>query len=267
MDENRSRRRDRQREGEREEGKPPTKGYETDIKWNALDAIISIAFLTVVLVGIYFGSAKLFVLLQNEQFFNTSNITNISFTVLYGIQVILMMGVVWFFALHRRKAHLKDLGLRYYNIGRTIWYSFLSLLAIFLVSFLYVFLMNTVFGMEAPSSKIEVLVENRSISSNILLVVVAVIAPFSEEIFFRGFIYSAFKKSWGVNAGLFLSSFLFAIVHLEIYSFIPLLIIGWILAYLFEKTKSLMPAIFLHGVYNLILILILLGRLEIIKLY
>jgi membrane protease YdiL (CAAX protease family) len=256
-----------QRERQREGGVLQKKGYVMDIKWNALDAIISLVFLAAILVGIYFGSAKLFVLLQNEQFFNSSNINNISFTVLYGIQVILMLGVVWFFALHRRKAHLRDLGLRYYSIAKTIWYSFLSLLAIFFISFLYVFLMNSIFGMEAPSSKIEVLVENRSISSNILLIVVALVAPFSEEIFFRGFVYSAFKKSWGVNAGLFLSSFLFALVHLEIYSFIPLMIIGWLLAYLFEKTKSLMPAIFLHGVYNLILILILLGRLEIIKLY
>jgi membrane protease YdiL (CAAX protease family) len=178
-----------------------------------------------------------------------------------------MLGVVWFFAILRRKSRLKDLGLRYYSIAKTIWYSFISLLAIFLVSFLYVFLMNSIFGIEAPSSKIEILVANRSISSNILLVVVAVVAPFSEEIFFRGFLYSAFKKSWGVNAALFLSSILFAVVHLELYSFIPLVIIGWILAYLFEKTKSLMPAIFLHGVYNLILILILLGQLEIIRLY
>jgi membrane protease YdiL (CAAX protease family) len=157
--------------------------------------------------------------------------------------------------------------LRYYSIGKTIWYSFLALLAIFLVSFLYVFLMNSLFSIEAPSSKIEVLVRNRSLSSNILLVVVTLIAPFSEEVFFRGFLYSAFKKSWGVNAGLFLSSLMFAAVHLELYSFIPLMIIGWILAYMFEKTKSLIPAIFLHGVYNLILILILLGELEIIKLY
>lgn len=238
-----------------------------NIKWSARDAVISLIFLTVVLVGIYFGSAKLFEVLDGEQFFNSSNIGNASFTVLYGIQTVLMLGVVWFFAMFRRKANLRDLGLRYYSIAKTIWYSFLSLLAIFFVSFLYVFLMNSLFGIEAPESKIEILVGNRSISSNILLVVVAVIAPFSEEVFFRGFLYSAFKKSWGVNVALLLSSFLFAIVHLELYSFIPLIIIGWLLAYLFEKTKSLLPAIFLHGVYNLILILILLGRLEIIKMY
>ena len=238
-----------------------------NIKWNAIDAVISLAFLTVALIGIYFGSAKLFEVLGSEQFFNSSNISNASFTVLYGIQTVLMLGVVWFFAIFRRKSNLRDLGLRYYSIVKTIWYSFLSLLAIFFVSFLYMFLMNSLFGIENPGSKIEILVGNRSISSNILLVVVAVIAPFSEEVFFRGFLYSAFKKSWGVNVALLLSSFLFAIVHLELYSFIPLIIIGWLLAYLFEKTKSLLMPIFLHGVYNLILILILLGRLEIIKMY
>ncbi len=251
----------------KKENPPVVKSYVPDIKWNALDAIISLAFLTVVLVAIYFGSAKLFEVSGGEQFFNSSNIGNISFTVLYGIQVFLMLGVVWFFAIFRRKSHLKDLGLRYYSILKTIWYAFICLLAIFLVSFLYVFLMNSLFGIEAPPSKIETLIRNRSISSNILLVVVAVIAPLSEEIFFRGFLYSAFRKSWGVNAALFLSSFLFAAVHLELYSFIPLMIIGWLLAYLFERTKSLMPAIFLHGTYNLILILIMLGELKIIKLY
>ncbi len=246
---------------------PESQGHVLNIKWNARDAIISLVFLAAVLIGVYFGSAWLFKVFGDKEFFNSSNISNSSFVVLYAIQVVLMLGVVWFFALFRRKSGLRDLGLRYYSILKTIWYSFISLVAIFIVSFLYVFLLNSLFGIEAPSSKIEVLVRNGSISSNTLLVIVTLIAPLSEEIFFRGFLYQAFKKSWGVNAGLFLSSFLFAAVHLEIYSFIPIMIIGWLLAYVFEKTKSLMPAIFLHGVYNLALIMILLGELEIIKLY
>lgn len=243
------------------------RSYVPDIKWNALDALLSLVFLAITLAGVYFGSAKLIEVFGGERFFDSSNIGNISFSVLYGIQVLLMLGVVWFFAIHRRKSNLKDLGLKYFSIGQTVWYTFISLIFIFIVSFAYVYLMNSLFGIEAPSSKIYTLVRNRSISGNILLIIVAVVAPLSEEIFFRGFLYSAFKKSWGVNAGLFLSSFLFALVHLEFYSFIPLMIIGWLLAYLFEKTKSLMTPIFLHGVYNLILILIMLGELEIIKLY
>ncbi|GAG62949.1 unnamed protein product, partial [marine sediment metagenome] len=45
-----------------------------NIKWNALDAVISLIFLAVVLVGIYFGMKKLFEVLAGKQFFNISNI-------------------------------------------------------------------------------------------------------------------------------------------------------------------------------------------------
>ena len=127
--------------------------------------------------------------------------------------------------------------------------------------------MSLVFGIEAPESKIETLIMNRSVSNTVLLIVVSFIGPIIEEVFFRGFLYSAFKKNWGILPALFLSSILFSLVHLEIYSFIPLFMIGWLLAYIFEKTRSLFPAIFLHAIYNLILILILLGQLEMINIY
>ncbi len=237
-----------------------------NITWSALDGIYSILFIAAALVGVYFGSARIFIALSNRQLLS-ENISNISFIVLYGIQVLLMMGVVWYVALHKRKGRLRDLGVRYYSIGKTLWYTLISLIAIFIISFAYVFVMNSVFGIEAPASKIEVLVKNQSISNNILLIVVAFIGPVIEEVFFRGFLYSAFKKNWGVLPALLLSSVLFSIVHLQLYSFVPLMIIGWLLAYIFEKTKSLFPAIFLHGVYNLILILILLGQFEMIKMY
>lgn len=241
-------------------------GTGLDIRWNALDGIIAAAFLTAALAAVYFGSARIFIALSDRELLS-ANISNISFIILYGIQVILMLGTVWFFALHRRKARIRDLGLKYYSIGKTVWYTFISLIAIFIISFIYVFVMSSVLGIEAPASKIEILIRNRSLSNTILLIVVAFIGPVVEEVFFRGFLYSAFRKSWGVLPALFLSSVLFSVVHLQVYSFFPLFLIGWLLAYLFEKTRSLFPAIFLHAVYNLILILILLGQLEMINVY
>ena len=237
-----------------------------NITWNAIDGVISVIFLAAVLTGIYFGSARIFIALSNMELLS-ENISNISFIVLYGMQVLLMMGTVWFFALYRRKAGFRDLGLRYYSIGKTLWYTLISLIAIFAISFIYVFIMSSVIGIEAPVSKIEILIKNRSVSNTVLLIIVAFIGPIVEEVFFRGFLYSAFKKNWGVIPALFLSSILFSAVHLQVYSFIPLFIIGWLLAYIFEKTKSLFPAIVLHAVYNLILILILLGQLEMINIY
>lgn len=238
-----------------------------EIKWNVRDALISIVVLIALLVGIYYGTSKILGMLNGIEFLSITSINNLSFSILYGIQVFLMLGVVWFFAIYWRKSTPRDLGLRYYSIFKTLWYTFLALIAIFALSFLYVFIITSAFNIEAPVSKIEQLVKGRHISTNILLVVVAVVAPFSEEIFFRGFLYSAFKKAWGVNVGLFLSSLLFALAHMEVYSFIPIFLIGWMLAYIFEKTRSLFPVIFLHAIYNLILILLLLGQVEMINMY
>lgn len=242
---------------------------EPNIKWNSLDGLISIIFLIAVLVGIYLASQKILSMLNEKQLINLniSNISNLSFSIFYAIQTILMLGVVWFFAIYWRGSSVRDLGFRYYSILKTVWYTFISLLFIFLISFLYILALKSIFGIEAPPSKVEELVANRSISSNILIIVTAVVAPFCEEIYFRGFLYSAFKKSFGVPAALFLSSFLFSLAHLELYSFIPIMIIGWLLAYIYEKTKSIFTVIFLHSVYNLILISILLGKINFLKLY
>ncbi|MBE3086288.1 MAG: CPBP family intramembrane metalloprotease [Bacteroidetes bacterium] len=242
---------------------------EPNIKWNSLDSLISIIFLIAILVGIYFGSQKLLSMLNEKQLINlnSSNISNLSFSIFYAIQTLLMLGVVWFFAIYWRGASIKDLGFRYYSILKTIWYTFISLLFIFLISFLYILALKSIFGIEAPPSKIDELVANRNISSNILIIVTAVVAPFCEEIYFRGFLYPAFRKNFGVLIALFLSSFLFSLAHLELYSFIPLMVFGWLLAYIYEKTKSIFTVIFLHAVYNLILISILLGKINFLKLY
>ncbi len=243
--------------------------YEPNVRWNWLDAVISIIFLILLLVGIYFGTAKLISVLNVKRLLNLniSNIDSLTFSIFYGIQVLLMLLVVWFFAIYWRRSTFRDLGFKYYSILKTIWYTFLSLLAIFLVSFLYVLLLTSVFGIDAPPSKIDKLVSNGNISGNILIAVTAVVAPFCEEIYFRGFLYQAFKKSFGVTPGIFLSSLLFALAHLELYSFLPIMIIGWILAYVFEKTKSIFTAIFLHAAYNLVLILLLLGKIQFVKMY
>lgn len=240
-------------------------GGSPNIKWTLRDVLFSILFLIAVLTGIYFGIARILVVLKISESINSSNITSLSFSVLYGIQVLLMVGVVWFYAIYWRRAKLRDLGFKYYSIIKTIWYSFLALLLIIAVNFLYVFLMTRIFNIVPPSSKIEELVSNKNISSMMLLVVVSVIAPACEEIYFRGFLFQGIKKSWGVFAGILVSSILFAAAHLDLYNFLPLLAIGWILTYIFHKTKSLIPVIFLHAIYNLLMILVLFSQLKSIR--
>ena len=64
-----------------------------------------------------------------------------------------------------------------------------------------------------------------------------VVAPFAEEIFFRGFLYQAFRNSFGVLARRAAERVIFGAIHLEFFKLVQLAILGVILALLFEKTQ------------------------------
>ena len=96
-----------------------------------------------------------------------------------------------------------------------------------------------------------------------LFLVVVLIAPFVEELVYRGVLYRAFRDRAGVPLAIAGSAFLFAITHFEPDHFLALAAIGAVLAWVFERTGSLWPAIAVHAVYNgLSLGLYLIGRLH-----
>ncbi|TMR69787.1 CPBP family intramembrane glutamic endopeptidase, partial [Streptococcus pseudopneumoniae] len=78
----------------------------------------------------------------------------------------------------------------------------------------------------------------------------AILGPFCEEIFFRGFCYPIFRKKWGVGWGMVLSSLLFALIHYNDFAFLPIFILGMGLAFIYEKRKCLIASITLHVVHN-----------------
>jgi membrane protease YdiL (CAAX protease family) len=84
-----------------------------------------------------------------------------------------------------------------------------------------------------------------------LLVLLCVLVPIGEEVFFRGFIYGTLRR-WGWVWAVILSSVLFAAVHLQVVHFLPILLLGVVLAVLYQRTGSLVASIAVHGVNNLI---------------
>ncbi len=80
------------------------------------------------------------------------------------------------------------------------------------------------------------------------------IGPIVEEIFFRGFCYPAFRKKWGAKWAMVLSSAFFASIHGSIFAFFPIFVLGMVLAYVYEKSNSLVPSIVIHVVHNSIFI-------------
>lgn len=88
---------------------------------------------------------------------------------------------------------------------------------------------------------------------------VAGLGPIIEEVFFRGFAYPAFRKRMGVGAALLASAAIFSLAHLNLVAFVPIVLLGVFLAYLYERTGSLVPSMTAHAVHNTIMLLFTLG--------
>jgi len=87
------------------------------------------------------------------------------------------------------------------------------------------------------------------------IVLVGLVAPFAEELFFRGFVYRCFRARWGVTAGIIASAALFALIHVHPVGLVPIFFIGCVLAYLYERTGTLVAPITLHAVNNIVAVL------------
>lgn len=79
---------------------------------------------------------------------------------------------------------------------------------------------------------------------------VAVLAPVSEELFFRGMVLRAFQRSGHTVAGLLFTSALFSAMHLDLATFPMKFLVGLALGGLFLRTRSLAPSILAHVANN-----------------
>ena len=84
-----------------------------------------------------------------------------------------------------------------------------------------------------------------------MLFFAALFGPFTDEVLFRGFLQPALREAVGAWKAIFLSAFLFAFVHLNVYVFLQIFLLGLVLAYLFENTGTLLSPIFVHMLHNI----------------
>lgn len=88
--------------------------------------------------------------------------------------------------------------------------------------------------------------------SHILTAVVTliIIAPLTEEILFRGVILEGFLGNYSTVKSMFLSSLLFALLHLNPWQLPHAFVLGLFFAYLYVKTRSLLLCILGHALNN-----------------
>lgn len=89
------------------------------------------------------------------------------------------------------------------------------------------------------------------------LLVIAVLAAIVEEFFFRGIIQQLIVKIVrNAHVGIWIGAVIFSAVHFDFYGFIPRVLLGALLGYLFLWSQSLWLPILIHFVNNGITVLI-----------
>ncbi len=162
----------------------------------------------------------------------------------------------------RYGAGLKELGFRLAGafraaaIGIGAYFGFFP---VYLVLLLGIMGILKIIGYEPPlQTVVEVVYEEKSAGALVAAsLVIALLGPFFEEMFFRGFMYQAFRRKWGTAGAVIWVSVIFAAMHAHWVAFLPIFALSSVLCVLFETTGSLMPGIALHVFHNLMTLILM----------
>ncbi len=213
----------------------------------------------VILFLVYFGLQSFFAafvfLSDHFHLFSERTLHYISlFWATLGVNILIALFIFSYFQ-KKYRLRWKDLGFYKKKIKSYLGLGGLGYLAFIPLFFLLILLSSGVcslFGVEPqPHVLIDILKEEKSFwVLGGLALFASVVGPIIEEILFRGVLYSAVRKKWGVNKGLMVTSLFFALIHFNFFQFIPIFGLGLALTWLYEKTGNLLPSIAMHALNN-----------------
>jgi uncharacterized protein len=88
------------------------------------------------------------------------------------------------------------------------------------------------------------------LTSTVGVLAVSIMAPLTEELFFRGALLNGFKLKYSNFSSIILSAFLFGFIHLNPWQFLPAFIGGILFGYLYLISNNIWICIFLHFFNN-----------------
>ncbi len=172
---------------------------------------------------------------------------------------IIIVGIINYIVLLKYKLKVSALGFKKVRFKASIKYVVSGVVICGLFSFIYEFCAEKLFHIEHVQFFSQLLLSMKAKGQLFFPILLAIIvAPFCEEVLFRGFLYSGIKKYLGIKWAIILSALFFGFAHLEWAIVIPLIFIGAVSAYLYEKSNSLWIPITVHILNNTIAVILIL---------
>lgn len=218
--------------------------------WGILDILIIVAliYLCSILFGFFGGRLAAWVLSLIPGIGSIELAVMLIAGFLQGILIVVFV----LFAVRARKAPLAALGIGNINL-RNIWsYGVLGGLGVYLlVTLIMAVIILFLPQFPQPQAVADLFLNARGgVQIISLLLLVGFIAPLSEELLFRGFIYPVLRGHFGVNWGITATACLFGLMHFDLVRFVPLAIGGACLNIFSERSNSIYPAIVAHSMWN-----------------
>ena len=203
------------------------------VPWNERDVLLGMAAAAILVAG----AVGLLIALGPE---------DLDLSVIAGPMELLLLPPVAWLTLRKDRAPWRALGFRSFP-ARVLLLGIGLFAAVYAFNFLYAVLLAQ-FGLSAQG---DLLVElARTTSPPLVFLGVGLAAPFAEEVFFRGFLYTGLERRLGPSRSGWISALLFALAHAAPLSMPPVFLMGLAFVYLFRRTRSIWPSILLHAANN-----------------
>lgn len=201
--------------------------------WSANDTWLGLALLLIVVAGYLFALSRM----EQNQSTNILYVATFEFLLLIPIAVIFL----W------RKVSWKELGFNRFNANQ------LALGCGLLVGvYMLVIINNLVMISLGVTTQADVISEllGEINAPYLFAFTTVIVAPITEEMFFRGFLFKGLREKYGWVNALMFSSMIFAIFHGQLATLLPTFLLGALFSYLYQRTDSVFPGMFLHFTVN-----------------
>ena len=227
---------------------------------------------TIILLIIFFDFMEIFFKFNK----NLINLKNLSINPSYKIKIIItqfffttLLFIIPSIILHNVIFKNKEREKKKYKIIKTILITVLSIIINIIIikinSSISIpkYLKNIGELIQRKESELEILTtfitEIESYKNFILIwIIITIIPPIGEEFFFRYGLQNIFYKVLkNINISIFISAFIFSIIHCQLYGFLPRLFLGILFGYIYIWTNNIIFPIISHLINNTISLLII----------
>jgi len=213
------------------------------VPWTGRDAWWGMGMGLLVWAAIIFGTIFVALVFDVDE--------SIFLSLLLGLGEIFLLIPIWWFTVRKYRVSWGSLGFRSFR-GSAIGIGCGMLFVAYIFTVIYALVIVNVLGWDMGTDVKEITedVSSPGLVTFALVLGAVVVAPFVEEMFFRGFIFAGLRERYGWKIGALTSAGLFTIVHLNPIAIPTLFMLGFAFAFLYHRSNSLWPSILMHAIWN-----------------